>query len=252
MILRRMIENIRDQNWFTVTVEVLVVVIGIYLGLQAQQWGEERADRVEEQVYLARLESDVLTTIEHLKTSQSGAKLVLDSLEYILKIETQGETVLDYDALNKAIYFGMYNMQISSIQNSTYMEMSSSGKLSLLKDDELRTSLVEIESELIMKLRDDEKTLYDLVTAFIDPVLINYYPVDQIMRFGNNFAKYYRGKDLFKPKKQGDISEFLNDLKVRNAIIYRFGVQINHLIRLERLSEKYEKTLILIRAERAL
>ena len=34
MILRRLAEGIREQNWFTVVLEVLIVVVGIFIGLQ--------------------------------------------------------------------------------------------------------------------------------------------------------------------------------------------------------------------------
>jgi hypothetical protein len=34
MILRKLAESIRQQNWFTVLVEILIVVIGIFVGLQ--------------------------------------------------------------------------------------------------------------------------------------------------------------------------------------------------------------------------
>jgi len=36
MILRRIVENVRARDWFTVTIEFLIVVVGIFVGLQAQ------------------------------------------------------------------------------------------------------------------------------------------------------------------------------------------------------------------------
>jgi len=38
MILHRLAEGVRAQNWFTVIVEVLIVVVGIFLGLQVDDW----------------------------------------------------------------------------------------------------------------------------------------------------------------------------------------------------------------------
>ncbi len=40
MILRRMADAIREQNWFTVFIETLIVVIGIFLGFQMTEWNE--------------------------------------------------------------------------------------------------------------------------------------------------------------------------------------------------------------------
>ena len=44
MILRRLAEGVRQQDWFTVVVEVLIVVVGIFLGLQVDDWNEGRQD----------------------------------------------------------------------------------------------------------------------------------------------------------------------------------------------------------------
>jgi len=63
MIIRRMAEAIREQNWFTVVIEILIVVIGIFLGLQVTEWNDERRARGEEQQYLARLQSDISSSI---------------------------------------------------------------------------------------------------------------------------------------------------------------------------------------------
>ena len=38
MILRRLADAIRDQSWFTVALEIMIVVIGIFIGLQVDGW----------------------------------------------------------------------------------------------------------------------------------------------------------------------------------------------------------------------
>jgi hypothetical protein len=42
MILRRMADAIRQQNWFTVVIEVFIVVVGIFIGLQVDDWSQSR------------------------------------------------------------------------------------------------------------------------------------------------------------------------------------------------------------------
>ena len=44
MILRRLAEGVRKQDWFTVVVEVLIVVVGIFLGLQVDDWNNARKE----------------------------------------------------------------------------------------------------------------------------------------------------------------------------------------------------------------
>lgn len=55
MILRRLADAIRTQNWFTVVLEVAIVVVGIFIGLQVDDWNQRRVDKVREQAILASL-----------------------------------------------------------------------------------------------------------------------------------------------------------------------------------------------------
>lgn len=43
MILRRLTTAIRKQDWFTVLIETLIVVFGVFIGLQLGNWNEARA-----------------------------------------------------------------------------------------------------------------------------------------------------------------------------------------------------------------
>jgi|8_EtaG_2_1085327.scaffolds.fasta_scaffold00047_40 hypothetical protein len=53
MILRRLSTALRKQDWFTVAVETLIVMFGVFLGLQVNNWNEARAE--EESYHLARV-----------------------------------------------------------------------------------------------------------------------------------------------------------------------------------------------------
>lgn len=59
MLLRRIIEHVRDQNWTAVFIDFFIVVIGVYLGLQVQEWGSARADRQRELQIVADMLGDL-------------------------------------------------------------------------------------------------------------------------------------------------------------------------------------------------
>ena len=44
--------GVAEQNWANVLLEVLVVIVGIFLGLQATEWHEDRQARAEGLYYL--------------------------------------------------------------------------------------------------------------------------------------------------------------------------------------------------------
>ncbi len=47
-MLRRVIENVKTQNWFAVALEFLIVVLSIFFALQVNNWNEARKDRIDE------------------------------------------------------------------------------------------------------------------------------------------------------------------------------------------------------------
>lgn len=55
MLLRRVIEHVQTQNWTAVAIDFVIVVIGVFVGLQVQDWNSSREERREEVVLLGRL-----------------------------------------------------------------------------------------------------------------------------------------------------------------------------------------------------
>jgi hypothetical protein len=67
MILRRLSDAFRKQDWFTVTVETLIVVFGVFIGLQVNNWNTERVERNSEQVLLLRLQEETRSLLDTQK-----------------------------------------------------------------------------------------------------------------------------------------------------------------------------------------
>jgi hypothetical protein len=45
MILRRLTENLRTQNWTAITIEFLIVVIGVFIGTEVANWNQARLEK---------------------------------------------------------------------------------------------------------------------------------------------------------------------------------------------------------------
>jgi hypothetical protein len=59
MILRRVIKHFRNQEWTAIFLDFLIVVVGVFVGLQVQQWNEARIDRRDEDIFLDELHDDI-------------------------------------------------------------------------------------------------------------------------------------------------------------------------------------------------
>jgi len=87
MIFSRIHRNLQRQDWSMVGLEFLAVVFGVFLALQADNWNEWRKERVEEQQFLQRLHSEVISSngatkfgIDYMTEHARTAGIVLKSL----------------------------------------------------------------------------------------------------------------------------------------------------------------------------
>ena len=45
MVIRRILESLRSRNLSMFVVELLIVIVGVFIGLQVSNWNEARIDR---------------------------------------------------------------------------------------------------------------------------------------------------------------------------------------------------------------
>lgn len=45
MFVRRLTANLKEQHWTTIVIELIIVIIGVFIGTQVSNWNEQRAER---------------------------------------------------------------------------------------------------------------------------------------------------------------------------------------------------------------
>ena len=86
MILRRVIEHVKTQNWTAVALDFVIVVMGVFLGIQLGNWNEARAHRAAERAYLSQMRDEIV----NLK------KLIDDQRLYVEQVVGSGSRALAY------------------------------------------------------------------------------------------------------------------------------------------------------------
>ncbi len=59
MILRRLAQSLKEQNWTTIVIEFVLLVAGVFLGIQVANWNEQRQFRAQERELLGRLRLEI-------------------------------------------------------------------------------------------------------------------------------------------------------------------------------------------------
>lgn len=141
MILRRFMKHVNDQNWFAVGLDVIVVIVGIFLGLQVTEWNERRAERAEEAEYLLRLHEDFTQSI---LANESRVLLAFDQWENgkrIVEILTSCQLdTKDRDMFARGLY-GVGKFLPIILNRTTIDELNSTGKFQIIQNVALRKAI---------------------------------------------------------------------------------------------------------------
>lgn len=149
MVINRIVRALLKQEWATVTIETLVVLFGVFLGLQANNWNEDRLHRERERQLISRMADDFTVIrdsidagLDMTEMSMDGCLVALEAIN-IANGKQPGDLPSDddllYATLDCAASFRLYG------QSATLREMISSGELSQLEDTELRSLLYEFD-----------------------------------------------------------------------------------------------------------
>ena len=71
MILRRLTHNLRTQNWTAITIELFIVILGVFLGTQVSNWNAGRLEKHETQRMLAQLKPNLQSLTDYYSTART-------------------------------------------------------------------------------------------------------------------------------------------------------------------------------------
>ena len=75
MILRRLREHVRQENWFAVNLELVVVIVGLFLAFQLDRWYETQRIKSDQHVHLGSLAEDFTENEARLTSAINRAEL---------------------------------------------------------------------------------------------------------------------------------------------------------------------------------
>ncbi len=140
MILRRLAEGFKNQDWFVVLIEIFIVVIGIYIGLQVSAWDEARKDKIREQATLSQLRTGLEEDVGLLEEALVRFKHIEERTTFLLAHMKAGKPYTpDLDADFGTLY-GTYTQRLNW---AAYESLKSEG-LELISDTELRFQITQI------------------------------------------------------------------------------------------------------------
>lgn len=127
--------------------EIILVVVGILIALQVNNWNQSRKERVKEGHYLSQLKEEFKLTRKELSRVIRKTGDVERITNLLLSIQETSSDSMSNDELDSLILRSRgYTILMSS--ESTIVELISTGNLGLIQNDSLRSYLASWETSL--------------------------------------------------------------------------------------------------------
>lgn len=141
MIFRRFLQRLSQHHWGAIATELVIVIVGVFIGMQVTNWNEERREVQRGHEYLTRIQSDLSEDIQAMDVRREfWGKVIRYGEGAIHYAETRA--LVDESAWKTVLSFYQASQLYPYIpQNATYEEMRSAGDLGLISDQSLRAKL---------------------------------------------------------------------------------------------------------------
>ena len=148
--------------------EILLVVIGILIALQINNWNDARKDRERELVYLHNIREDVTANIasmdRFLATREEGIAAANRGIEHF-----DGKPIEDLSAFN-ADSIAIYDWKRFYLVDNTYQELVGSGNFALLSNAKIKDDLLDIEAMYRQLKGEEDHFRFDSETLLYTPL----------------------------------------------------------------------------------
>ncbi len=214
-------ENVRKYIWYAIG-EILLVMIGILLALQVNNWNEQRKDANLTDSYLAALQEDLTLDIENFEYQIDDLSFQLDQIDSLEEIMSQSAfSNSDFDDLIKENLDIIQTFENANLNNNTFLTLQNTGRVDLM-DRAIQLKLMDLNSlqkVYQVMIEDNLQLKYNLSEDFISEVPF-YFPEFQIQLNSEVENDIWNDVDWINARRK--YFTFLNTMKTVNEV----GIEI--------------------------
>ena len=236
MLLRSITKHVKDQNWFAVALDFIIVVAGVFMGLQVQQWANNQSSHAEKTSYMQAIHKDIDVLIPLIEGQISDLTKQSEAQKKLVELSVSPDALPKQEELDYLMYSGVYNINTYYPTSVSYVEMKEAGKLALLNDTELSQAFQKLEGALLsLKSINDEMT--QVTYDYADPFLIENYDVHGVLGPHGEIQKIWIDPTEYRT----DSAAAIKTRKFRNIVLYRAGSVTLGLNRIKSTRDAYRE-----------
>ncbi len=152
--------------------EIVLVVLGILIALQINNWNTQRQLNNQEQVILTILKSEFTYNVIELNRNIEKAMRLKKRADSLLIFFNVPPSNLNPENL-KSLTLGLSAYSTYDPSNGALNNLISSGQLNLIKNDSLRTILSKWSGE-VQDVKEDEVRIMNYGDTYLEPIRLTY------------------------------------------------------------------------------
>ncbi|HMB61047.1 MAG TPA: hypothetical protein VKN35_14135 [Xanthomonadales bacterium] len=216
MIFRRFSSQVREQNWVTVVLDIFVVVVGLFLGLQFDTWWESQKDARQESVYLQEIREDLELNRDNLQLSTANLEQITSDMLELLEQSRLPAYESPVTQLNQK-FSSILNMPTFMPVSRAYANLTGSGDLKLIESRRLKNLLADYYATA--KLTELVQNTHELELVHIfAPYIITH------LDYGAVGLERLRDFALPAPVEETLIADVLASREFRNVVIQKWDI----------------------------
>ena len=223
--------------------EIVLVVIGILLALQINNWNENNKKVNEETILLNTLEQDFVENKLRLnETIKRQERMIHYSNTLITLMISNSSKTINQDSLLKLKARGANSWWKATLINSAYETIINSGKSNIIQNPNLNKKLAQYSTDLASGFEDDSESKESLF--FMYNISYQYES-----NFLNEDEKELFGISIPQDSVRKSIDKLLSNKSYLGALINKTGIESTRLNYQKKLFKQTEEILLEIRSE---
>lgn len=143
MLLRRITKHVVEQNWVAVGIDTLVVILGIFIGFQLNNWNVERKEAAKGENYLERIADELEQDIRFFDSVLRSNERSIENAQFLLETVDNEDLVRENPTRFITSLASAGASIVVNVSNNTFEEIKFSGNLELIADEELRNEIAD-------------------------------------------------------------------------------------------------------------
>ncbi|MFD2824509.1 DUF6090 family protein [Lacinutrix iliipiscaria] len=145
-IRQKLITENKTGKYFKYAIgEIILVVIGILIALQINNWNEGRKINVNQLKYLTLLKKEAQSNIANIDFEINGLQKMSEAQKEIFRLIDEPKDTLTEEYLSQTLFNALTRVVKFRYENSVLTEIKNSGELKNVENDSLRKLLITLE-----------------------------------------------------------------------------------------------------------